>query len=251
MLTARPVPGLARLLSLLTTVVLGFGVLAVGAGTANAATGYKYWNYFHVQNGAYVFAKTGPSGYTPKDGSVEAYRYGLSTVSSGLKPRTGATTYPFAKICAGADAHAGQKRVGVLIDYGTKAEAARGETPPSPRAACAVVPTDATGQQVLDSVADVRVQKQLVCGIDGYPASTCSVTVKDAPKSGSAGQNVSFTLPKSSGKSSGTSAGTSSGHVNASADDGRGAPWVLIGAIVIVVLVLGAAIVLSRRRTTR
>jgi len=245
MLTARPgrVPGLARLLSFLTAVALGFGVLTVGAGTANAATGYKYWNYFHVQNGAYVFAKTGPSGYTPKDGSVEAYRYGLSTASSGLKPRTGPSTYPFAKICAGAKAHTGKKRVGVLIDYGTKTDAAGGETPPSPRAACAVVPVKATGQQVLESVADVRVQKQLVCGIDGYPASTCSVTVKNAPKAGTTGQNVSFTLPKASG--------TSSGHVSAKADNGRSAPWVLIGAIVIVVLVLGAAIVLSRSRSAR
>jgi hypothetical protein len=96
---------------------------------------------------------------------------------------------------------------------------------------------------VLETVAEVRAQKGLVCGVDGYPASGCSVTVKDAPKAGAGGQQVSFTLPRS--------AGTTSGHVNTSADDGRGAPWVLIGAIVIVVLVLGAALVLSRRRTTR
>jgi hypothetical protein len=241
MLTARA--GLARLLSLVTAVALGFGVLALGAGAAHADTGYKYWNYFHVENGRYVFAKTGPSGYTPKNGSVEAYRYGLSTVSSGLKPRTAATTYPFAKICAGAHAHAGQKRVGVLIDYGTKAEAAGGESPPRPRAACAVVPAKATGQQALERVADVRLQKQLVCGIDGYPASSCSVTVKNPPTTGSTGKDVSFTLPRSTG--------TSSGHVSASPNDGRGAPWVLIGAIVVVVLILGAAVVLSRRRSSR
>jgi hypothetical protein len=241
MLAARPgrVSGLARLLPLVTAVALAFGVLALGAGTAHADTGYKYWNYFHVENGKYVFAKTGPSGYTPRNGSVEAFRYGLSTgTSSGLQPRTEPTTYSFDDVCAGAKAQSGQKRVGVLIDYGAQAEAPSGETPPKPRAACAVVPAKASGQGVLETVAKVRLQKDFLCGIDGYPAKGCSVTVKNAPSKVQQ-SNVDFTMPKVTG----TSAKTTN-----AAGQGRGVPWALIGVIVILVVLVGSALLLARRR---
>ena len=76
-------------------------LLVVGgtAGPAQAADGFKYWNYFHVENGKYVFAQTGPADYQPKDGSVEAYRYGLSSTADGIQPRTEATTYSADEIC--------------------------------------------------------------------------------------------------------------------------------------------------------
>jgi hypothetical protein len=243
MLTARPgrASGLARLLSLVTTLALAFGVLALGAGTAHADTGYKYWNYFHVENGKYVFAKTGPSGYTPKNGSVEAYRYGLSSGTAGLEPRTQPSTYSFHDICAAAKAPSGEKRVGVLIDYGTAADAPSGETPPKPRAACAVVPTKANGQAALESVAKARVQKDFLCGIDGYPAQGCSVTVKNAPSKVQQ-SNVDFKLPKAS----------SSSHQSTSSVGHSGTvPWVLIAVIVILVLLVGGALLLTRRRANR
>jgi len=208
------------------------------AGSASAADGYKYWNYFHVQGDKFAFAQSGPSGFVPKEGAVEAYRYGLSSTAAGLPPRTDATTYSFDKLCANSKAQSGQKRVGVLIDYGTTADAVGGATPPDPRAACAVVPTNANGQQVLDAVSDLRAEKGLVCGIDGYPASGCSVTVKNSPSTHQT-QNVAFRLPKAHGS-------THSGAGSA----GGGAPWVLIGVIVVVVLLGGAALALTRRRAT-
>jgi hypothetical protein len=232
-------PGVVHLLSLVTAALLGLGLLVAGTGTAQATTGYKYWNYFHVKNGAYVFATTGPSDYTPKDKSVEAYRYGLSTASSGLKPRTAPTTYPFAKICAGTHARSSQKRVGVLLDFGTGADAPSGQKPPQPRAGCALVPANATGQQVLETVAKVRAQKGLVCGVDGYPASGCSVTVKNPPSTQQQ-QSVSFTLPKVNGSS------------HATQQPARGGvPWVLIAVIVVVIVLAGAALALARRRVRR
>ena len=69
-------------LALLLLPLLTGLLLAVGSGTAQAATGYKYWNYFHVQGATFVFAKTGPAGFKPKNGSVEAYRYGLSNIGA-------------------------------------------------------------------------------------------------------------------------------------------------------------------------
>ena len=234
MLRFGPRRGSALLALLLTALFVG-----VGTGTAQAADGYKYWNYFHVKAGKYVFATTGPSDYTPKDGSVEAYRYGLSSTAAGLPPRTAATTYTVEDICqASPAAKAGQKRVGVLIDYGTAQDAAQGETPAKPRAACAVVPTKATGQQVLDAVADIRLDKQLLCGIDGYPVRTCSVTVKNPPAAAKQ-RPVAFQVPArpAAKKTSATS----------DPDDGGGFSWPLAGALGAVVVIGGGAVALTRR----
>ena len=62
--SVRPSPrrGSALLVLLLTAAVRR----ASGTGTAQAADGYKYWNYFHVTDGKYVFATTGPADYTPE-----------------------------------------------------------------------------------------------------------------------------------------------------------------------------------------
>ena len=233
--SVRPVPrrGPALLALVLTLLFLG-----AGTGMAQAADGYKYWNYFHVTDGKYAFATTGPAGYTPKDGSVEAYRYGLSSTATGIAPRTAATTYTVDDICkASPAAESGEKRVGVLIDYGTPAEAARGETPAAPRAACAVVPSGANGQQVLDAVSDVRLDKQLLCGIDGYPVETCSVTVKHPP-AGTKEQSVAFKVPAQPSADD-TSPTTS--------DSDGGFSWPLAVALGAVVVIGGGAVALSRR----
>jgi hypothetical protein len=231
----RPVAG--------ALVALLLATLSIAAlpGAASAADGFKYWNYFHVEGGKYVFAQTGPADFTPKDGSVEAYRYGLSSTADGLPPRTDASTYTVDQICKGTEAQSGEKLVGVLLDYGTTADAEGGQTPPEPRAACAAVPTDANGQQVLDAVADVRVQDQLTCGIDGYPVKGCSVTVKNAPAA-STEQAVDFSLPEAA-----TATDPSATKAAAETDDDGGVAWPLVGVLAAVVVLGGGAFALSRR----
>lgn len=216
------------------------------AGSASAADGYKYWNYFHVQGGKFAFAQTGPSGFVPKEGAVEAYRYGLSSTAAGLPPRTEPTTYSFDKLCADSKAQSGEKRVGVLIDYGTTADAVGGATPPDPRGACAVVPSNANGQQVLDAVSDLRAEKGLVCGIDGYPAQGCSVTVKNPPAA-QPQSTVAFKLPASAQASK--AATSDSTNASDSQDDG-GFPWTLVIVVVAVVVIGAAALAVSRRNRT-
>jgi hypothetical protein len=227
-----------RLAGLLALLVSLPTLLVAVAGPAQAADGYRYWNYFHVQDGKYSFAQTGPGDFRPKDGSVEAFRYGLSSSAKGLAPRTAATTYSFDDLCRGTDAAGGQKRVGVLIDYGTAADA-DGATPPKPRGDCAVVPSTATGQQVLDKVADLRAEKGLVCGIDGYPVKGCSTTVKNPPAP-AAQQDVDFALPSQATTKAASSSSSSS------SDEG-GVPWTLVGVVVVVVVVAGGALLLARR----
>ena len=237
----RRASGIPPLVLTLLTLLSGLLVVAGTAGPAQAADGYKYWNYFHVENGKYVFAQTGPADFQPKDGSVEAYRYGLSSTAAGIQPRTGATTYTVDDICKGVQAKQGQKLVGVLLDYGTAADAGSGQTPPEPRAACAAVPTNANGQQVLDAVADVRVEKQLTCGIDGYPVKGCSVTVKNPPAASTAA-SVDFTLPKSASEKS------DAGSTQAAQQTDDGAfPWTLVAVVVVVLVLAGAGLALARR----
>jgi hypothetical protein len=229
------------LISLLLLPLLAGLFLAVGSGTAHAATGYKYWNYFHVQDGKYVFAKTGPSGFAPRNGSVEAYRYGLSSTAAGITPRADATKYSFDDICAGSKAQTGQKRVAVLLDYGTAQDAASGEKPPEPRAACAVVASNANGQQVLDAVTDLRTEKTLICGIDGYPVKSCSVTVKNPPKA-TTDKSVDFAMPAASKASS-----SSTKPVKGDSEQGGGISWPLVAVVVVVIALVVGGLLLARR----
>jgi hypothetical protein len=232
-------PSGRRLLAPLFVAVLAALLVGLSAGTANATTGYRYWNYFHVQNGQYAFAKTGAGDSTPKAGAVEAYRYGTSTTSKGIPPRADLSKYDFGTICKGTTAASGQKRVAVIIDYGTKADAPSGQSPPAPRTACAAVPSDATGQQVLDAVAQVR-QHPYTCGIDGDPATGCSLTVKNAAES--TGQPVSFALPQAAPSSGSHSTGRAAG------GSGTG-PWPWVALAVICLALAWGAYAMNKRRS--
>ncbi len=240
---------LRRSVGAVLTLVLVALTLGGTAGTAHAADSYRYWSYFHVAGGRFVFAKTGPGDYTPAADAIEGYRYGTSTSAKGLAPRADLGVYTIGTICAGVKPGPGQKRVGVLIDYGTAADAGSGQTPPKPRAACAVVPVDANGQQVLAKVAATRV-KGFLCGVDGYPVSTCSVTVKDAAAPGTE-RPVAFALP--AGASARASAAAASGSGAATPEPSTSSAagsstTVLVGtAIVVVLLVVGGGVALNRR----
>jgi hypothetical protein len=221
----------------LALVVVLAAVLLGGTAPANAADGYRYWGYFHVQGGDYAFAKTGPGGYTPKDGSEEAYRFGTSTASQGVKPRADLAKLTFATVCRDTKPAAGKKRVAVLLDYGTAADAA-GAKVPAPKAACALVPTAANGQQVLAAVAQTRTSKGLVCALDGYPATGCGDPVKNATVP-SAEPTVAFALPAAADSSTGSSSGSG----------GSGTPLLVGGAVVVVALAAGGLVLARRTRT--
>lgn len=227
--------------ALLAVLVAPAAALAlVGLGSpAQAADGYRYWNYFHLQDGSWAFSQVGPGDYQPKDGAVEGYRFGTSTTADGIAPRADLDQVTFDAVCGAADATADQKRVAVLIDYGTAADA-DGATPPAPRADCAVVAADATGQQALAAVADVRASKGLTCALDGYPAAGCGEPVADAPKPAPE-QQVAFELPAEDTAAGGTEA--SAGH----ADTDSGLAWPLVAAGAVVVLVAGGGVALARR----
>lgn len=158
---------LAASLAVLAAVLIGL------AGPA-AAAAYRYWGYYQLTDGAWAFATKGADQMTPKDGSVEGWRFAVAGESDTRFPRA---TLSFADICGSTPAQDGMKRVGVIIDYGREADAESG-TPPAPRAACAVVDQAASGAQTLAAVATARADKGLICGLDNWPAAGCGDEVK-------------------------------------------------------------------------
>ncbi|WP_067432248.1 SCO2322 family protein [Nocardioides jensenii] len=164
---------------LLVTISL-IGMLLVGTGTAGASAApadvYRYWGYFTVTDGEFVLQPTGPADAKPTDGAIEAYRLAApADFNKPNLPRADLTKVTFDSVCGAKEAATDQKRVAVLIDYGVQADATDGAEVPEPEALCAVVPADANGMNVLQAVApDVRIEKELLCGISGYPATGCA-----------------------------------------------------------------------------
>ncbi|MET7294747.1 SCO2322 family protein [Streptomyces griseoloalbus] len=146
--------------------------LSAGAGPAQAA-GYRYWSFWEQDGTAWTYATQGPSLVRPADGDVQGFRFAVSEDSAdAAKPRG---TADFATICARTPAREGLKRVALVIDFGTPADAPPGETPPGARTACAHVPPDATTSEALASVAKpLRYDTNaLLCAIAGYPGKGC------------------------------------------------------------------------------
>jgi hypothetical protein len=170
-----------KLFSLLTISMM----LASISTPANAAAekGWRYWGYFQAAPGAtsWSYAQTGPAGSTPKDGAVEGWRYSFSsdTVDTGnptLKPNFKAT-------CSGVKAAAGMVRVAVVVDFGLRAIAPKGETVPQTIRQCVSVKAGTNGLDILNKVVPVRASAEgFVCGLNSFPAKECSTEIL-TPKS--------------------------------------------------------------------
>jgi hypothetical protein len=162
----------ALVLAVLAAVLLSLST----AGPAQAAT-YQYWGYYQLAAGTWTFVQRGPAQTDPADGSIEGWRWAV-TEESGTPPRTPRVVPSFEQLCGTDAAPSGSKRVGVVVDYGRAVDGDGTTEPPEPVGACAVVPTAATGADVLAAVASVRTgDAGLVCGVNDYPASGCGGAV--------------------------------------------------------------------------
>ncbi|MFH8730093.1 MULTISPECIES: SCO2322 family protein [unclassified Streptomyces] len=201
--------------------------LVAGAGQAQA-TGYRYWSFWDRDGSAWVYASQGPSTARPSDGDVQGFRFSVSEDSQdSAKPRGAAS---FDAICADTPAKGGEKRVALVVDFGTAQDAPSGETPPKARTACARVADDATSAEALAAVAKpLRYNNQaLLCSIAGFPKTGC-------------GEQVS----SSKGTSEGTEPGTSK---DAASDGGGPSVGLIAGGAAVVVLGAAAAWQARRRR---
>lgn len=160
------------------TVLFLAALLPVLAGAGQAqAVGYRYWSFWERNATAWTYATQGPSTARPSDGDVQGFRFSVSEDSAdAAKPRG---MSDFGTICAKTPARDGEKRVALVLDFGTPADAPSGETPPAGRTACAQVPEDATTAEALASVAKpLRYDTNaLLCAISGYPEKGCGEQV--------------------------------------------------------------------------
>ncbi|MFI6726682.1 SCO2322 family protein [Streptomyces atratus] len=213
-------------------VILGAVLAVLGAGTAQAA-GYRYWSFWEGSGTGWTYATQGPSLVRPDDGAVQGFRFSVSEDSQdSAKPRR---SPGFTEICADTPAEDGTKRVALVIDPGTAADAPAGETPPALRTACARVAPDASTAEALASVAKpLRYSSDaLLCAISGYPASGCGEQVSDdGHQAPAASASASPADSAADGDSGGSGGGPSAG--------------VLVGAGA--VLLLGTAAVVQARR---
>lgn len=228
--SARPAP---PALSALPVLLVAAALLLVtaGAGTAQAV-GYRYWSFWDRDGGRWTYATEGPSTARPADGDVQGMRFAVSEDSrNAARPRG---TADFAAICGSTPARGGQKRVALVLDFGTEADAPAGETPPAARTACARVPSGATTAEALAAVAKpLRYDTNaLLCAIAGYPAKGC-------------GEQVSGTVPGKGPDAGAESPGAGTG--SSRKKDGGPSVGLFAGGAVVVVLA-GAAVWQARRR---
>jgi len=226
--------------------------LFVFAPAAHADSAYRYWSYFTSSDGTWTYAMKGPADLVPADGTVDGWRFAVTSDAMATPPNPTAAP-DFATLCKDVPAEAGKKRVGLVIDAGPAAVAPAGETPLNRSVACTVVPVDATGLQVLESLDKVRLDKGLVCGIDGYPATECSPTVDialadlngDTPTAASA---APATSASSDAMSTQAAPSESSSATPTSTSSGNGSMRITFLIIGLVILVVGFVITRNRRR---
>ncbi|MCX6459591.1 MAG: SCO2322 family protein [Actinobacteria bacterium] len=208
---------------------------ALLAAPAQADTYYRYWTYWSGSSSTWTFAATSPDTYVPADGAVDGWRFDVAPESGNARaPRIGPD---FTTICGSTAAVAGSKRVAVVIDDGAAEDAPEGSTPSAPTVACAVVPTSANSLQTLAAVATERLDKTLLCAIDGYPATGCGdqISLTSPPPTAEA----TFPVPVPSSLAAVAPASTQTA---------SSTPWgTIIGGLAIIVLIV-IAVVLSRRR---
>ncbi|MFG3099045.1 SCO2322 family protein [Streptomyces sp. NPDC048182] len=164
-----------RVLLLLLTSLL----FLAGAGQAQAA-GYRYWSFWDRAGDHWTYATQGPSTTRPADGDVQGFRFAVSEDSGDATRPRGAAD--FASICARTPVKEGSKRVALVLDFGTAADAPSGERPPAARTACARVAPDATAADALAAVArPLRYDSNaLLCAIAGYPRTGCGEQMSES-----------------------------------------------------------------------
>ncbi|MFE2940333.1 SCO2322 family protein [Streptomyces sp. NPDC059255] len=233
-------------------VALGL-VLGPGAGGAQAA-GYRYWSFWQGTGGSWAYATQGPAVLRPADGTVTGFRFAVSADSGdAARPRTAPE---FAEVCAATPARDGAKRIAVVVDPGTAADAPAGEEPPAPLARCARVGTDATAADALAAVAKpLRYNSDaLLCAISGYPESGCGEQVPDGQvSSGQASDEPAEASPSTGAVSPApatdpTTAATSTDTAGASGSGKDGGPSLGLFAGIAAVAALAAAGLWQARR---
>jgi hypothetical protein len=238
-------PGRTPLRVVLSLLLAGvFAALTIAPAQAAA---YRYWGFYQLDNGTWAFAQKGPDQTVPADGSVEGWRFAVGDEQSTRLPRAVLT---FDALCGATPAAAGQKRVGLVVDFGRPADSADAATPPAPTALCASVPTDATSTDVLAKAGKLRTEKGLVCAIAGYPATDCGGEVKEVSAEAKAADTpVTIAAPAAATKTPAAVATPISAQpVSQDTTTSPGTVAAYVVAVLAVLALVGYLVLRSRRR---
>ncbi|MFI0709573.1 SCO2322 family protein [Streptomyces inhibens] len=242
-------------------------VTGLAAGPAQAQE-YRYWSFWDgkggtgdgggtggkgSKGGSWAYATEGPATMRPADGAVEGFRFTVSADSAAAgKPRAAAD---FEAICRDTPAKDGRKRIGIVIDFGTAADAPGDERPPAARTECAQVAEDASAGEALAAVArPLRYDSNaLLCAIAGYPKSGCAEQVSGSKEAGSTEAGSKGTGSSASSSSGAAADGhggdaAGSGDNGSGGDDDGGPSAGLLGGIAAVIALGAAAVWQARRR---
>lgn len=158
---------------------IALSAVTLMAPAARAETAYRYWTYWAVQESHWLFSNIGPASNVPVDGSVEGWRFAITSAAGRAEnaPASVAAATAFIDLCGSTASMPGKKRIALIVDFGMPEDAPAGERQPVGIKNCVVADTGASGYEILRSTADVRVENGLVCGIDGYPLVECAEMV--------------------------------------------------------------------------
>ncbi len=161
---------------LVSILILATSILFVPQAEA-ATKGWRYWGYFQSAPGAtkWSAAMTGPT-VDIADGAVEGWSFVFS--SDDVPSRVPAVKPNFATICAGERADKDTKRIALVIDFGSKTWAPKGEKPRKIVTTCVRTAKTSQGIDVLGQIVKIRAGSSgLICGLSGYPAKECGLEI--------------------------------------------------------------------------
>lgn len=169
-----------RVTRLLTTVGLTVVALApclVTPGPASAGS-YAYWSYWHDTGAGWKYSGCGAyysqGDCVPADGTLDGWRFTVSSEGGATPPRYSAG---FAKACESTAPKSGTKRVAIIVDYGTQADASN-----RPIAArCATGGPQDNGGALLEQQFRITASQGFICSIESYPKSGCGDYIADNP----------------------------------------------------------------------
>lgn len=152
-------------------------IISIPAAQA-ASKGWRYWGYFQAAPGAteWKAAMTGPT-VDIEDGAVEGWSF---VFSSDDVPSAAPVVKPdFNKICGKTKRDSDTKRIALVIDFGGKAYAPKGERVQKKIVRCVTTAKSSQGIDVLAQVVKVRsASSGLICGFNGYPKKECGVEIE-------------------------------------------------------------------------
>ena len=162
---------------ILSLAIITFSI--INCASSYASTGYRYWGYFQAKPGSttWSYALTGPTTNIP-DGSVEGWAFTFSgdEVPDAATPKVAPL---FSKICGATRSDSRFKRIALVVDFGPASLRPKGEKLPHALVKCVVAQKNATGAEILASVAKTRNSSSgFICGISGYPEKECGVEIE-------------------------------------------------------------------------